>query len=236
MGKKKKKKIPPKKSKKKKRMKLRYGRVLLALVILGIIGFILYHTMDLRIRNIYVLNNVYLTDQQVIERANLEDYPSTVEELSMFIKSNLEKDVMIYRATVTKKGLFSVTIGVEENRPIFYDKNKNHLILLDGSTTEGNYMVPTLINYTPDKLYKKLTKKLIALDTNILSRISEIEYDPNDVDASRFLVSMTDGNYVYLSLNQFQKINSYLDIIKTFPNKKGILYLDSGEYFKNMEN
>ena len=46
---------------------------------------------------------------------------------------------------------------------------------------------------------------------------------------------MNDGNYVYLTLNKFLKINSYLDIVKEFNNKKGILYLDSGEYFKILQ-
>ena len=220
----------------KKHVKIRYGRIALAILILLGIGFILYHTLDLSIRNIYVKNNHVLTDQQVIERAQLQDYPSTVEELSFFIESRLEDDIMIKSADVKKNGLFSVTITVEENRPLFYDINKNKVILLDGQTTDGNYVVPTLINYTPDKLYKKLQKKLAELDTEILIRISEIEYNPNEVDQSRFLLSMTDGNYVYLSLNQFQKINSYLDIMKTFQNKKGILYLDSGEYFRILEN
>ena len=220
----------------KKHVKIRYGRIALAILILLGIGFILYHTLDLSIRNIYVKNNHVLTDQQVIERAQLQDYPSTVEELSFFIESRLEDDIMIKSADVKKNGLFSITITVEENRPLFYDINKNKVILLDGQTTDGNYVVPTLINYTPDKLYKKLQKKLAELDTEILSRISEIEYNPNEVDQSRFLLSMTDGNYVYLSLNQFQKINSYLDIMKTFQNKKGILYLDSGEYFRILEN
>ena len=46
---------------------------------------------------------------------------------------------------------------------------------------------------------------------------------------------MSDGNYVYLTLEKFEVIDNYVDIIKTFNNKKGILYLDSGEYFKIME-
>ena len=43
---------------------------------------------------------------------------------------------------------------------------------------------------------------------------------------------MNDGNYVYLTLNKFNKINNYLEIVRTFNNVKGILYLDSGEYFE----
>ena len=70
------------------------------------------------------------------------------------------------------------------------------------------------------------------IDYGIVKRMSEIKYDPNEVDDERFLITMNDGNYVYLTLNKFNKINHYLDIIKEFDNKKGVLYLDSGEYFK----
>ena len=72
-------------------------------------------------------------------------------------------------------------------------------------------------------------------DYEIVKRMSEIKYDPNEVDDERFLITMNDGNYVYLTLNKFNKINHYIEIIKEFNNKKGILYLDSGEYFKVIE-
>ena len=71
---------------------------------------------------------------------------------------------------------------------------------------------------------------------NIKQKISEIKYDPNEKDEERFLLSMNDGNYVYLSLYKFDRIHKYLDIMleinKKFNNQKGILYLDSGDYFK----
>jgi len=38
-----------------------------------------------------------------------------------------------------------------------------------------------------------------------------------------------------LTLYKFENINSYLEVMKRFENKKGILYLDSGEYFKVYE-
>ena len=47
---------------------------------------------------------------------------------------------------------------------------------------------------------------------------------------------MTDGNYCYITLNKTKEINNYLNYIKEFDNKKGILYLNSGEYFKIIEN
>ena len=41
--------------------------------------------------------------------------------------------------------------------------------------------------------------------------MSEIKYDPNDVDDERFIITMNDGNYVYLTLHKFNKINHYLE-------------------------
>ena len=65
--------------------------------------------------------------------------------------------------------------------------------------------------------------------------MSEIEYKPNDVDQERFLIFMNDGNYVYINIKKFQNLNKYLDMLKSFDDKKGILYLDSGEYFVPFE-
>ena len=87
----------------------------------------------------------------------------------------------------------------------------------------------------PDKLYDSFIDKMNEVDYEIIKRMSEIKYDPNDVDTERFLITMNDGNYVYLTLNKFTRINDYVDIIKEFGNKKGVLYLDSGEYFKVLD-
>ena len=73
------------------------------------------------------------------------------------------------------------------------------------------------------------------VDSDIVKQISEIKYNPNDVDEELFLLTMTDGNYVYITLNSFNQINQYLDIVKNFSNKKGILHLDSGNYFEKLE-
>ena len=75
-----------------------------------------------------------------------------------------------------------------------------------------------------------------SIDEKVLNRTSEIIYDPNDVDPERFMFIMDDNNYVYLTLRKFDNINNYINIVKKFGDKKGILYLDSGEYFKILDN
>ena len=73
--------------------------------------------------------------------------------------------------------------------------------------------------------------KLNKIDDNSLSIISEIKYDPNYIDKERMLLSMNDGNYVYLTLSKFKSIKNYSKIVRSLGEKKGILYLDYGNYF-----
>ena len=104
--------------------------------------------------------------------------------------------------------------------------------MYDFRETKDNMNAPILINSLTDEVYKLFKEKMKLIKRNIIDRISEIKYDPNSVDEERFLFTMNDGNYVYITLEKIENINSYVDIIKTFENKKGILYLDSGEYFE----
>lgn len=46
---------------------------------------------------------------------------------------------------------------------------------------------------------------------------------------------MTDGNYVYVDIDTFDKINKYLSILESLPDKNGILYLDYGNNFEIIE-
>lgn len=223
------------KPKAKKRLKLRYDRILLVLLGLGVCVYLFVTFVKLNIRNIYIQGNSYLSDQDVIEKAGIAHYPSTFQALCIPVKQKLERDMMIQKATVTKKGLFEIHINIIENPPLFYNKSAKHTVLKDQQTTTKQYQVPILMNYVPDKIYQRFTQKMSEVDLEILRRISEIEYKPNDVDKNRFLLVMQDGNYVYLTLDRFRNINNYVEIIRKFEHKKGILYLDSGEYFKVFE-
>lgn len=232
---KKKKKQRKKQTPAKKKRKILYGRIFLALAILFALIYLFIMLIPQKIQTIHVSGNEFLTDQEVLEIAELEDYPSTFTHYRFKIKKDLERSNLITKVTVKKHWFYEVSIQVVENRPLFYDTSKKKTVLESGETTNRSFDVPVLINYTPDKIYKKLITKMQDLDTDIIRRISEIKYDPNDVDPNRFLFTMNDGNYVYLTANQLNNLNSYVTIISKFEGKKGILYLDSGEYFQVME-
>lgn len=220
----------------KKKIRIKFFNIFLFLTFILIIIGAVYEIANLKITNIYIKNNYYLTDLEVIETAKIKDYPSTFQNSCKKIEKRLEKNPLIKTAKVKKTYFTRVYIDIEENSLLFYDINTSKIVLKDGTTFSGNYDVPTLINQVPNKVYKKMITKFALINPDILDNISEIKYDPDSVDKERFLLTMSDGNYVYITLSKCSNINNYLKYIKEFNNKKGILYLNSGEYFKIMEN
>ena len=221
-----------KKNNKKNKRKLNKKRFLIFIIILLFLVLFFYKLFNINIKNIYISGNDFLTDQEIIDIAKLKDYPNSINNLSHTIENRLENNTYILEANVSKKKFISkVYIEIKENYPLFYYQVEEKTILYNKDKVTDKFTIPTVINQIPNTIYNEFVKKLKKIDKNILNRMSEIEYKPNEVDKERFFILMNDGNYVYLTLNKFLSINKYIDMIKSFDNKKGILYLDSGEYF-----
>jgi cell division protein FtsQ len=216
--------------------KIRYKRLVLFLLIVFVLVLILLKFLTLRITNIYVDGNVYFSDQEIIEMAKLSNYPSSFFTFSNRVKSNISKNQLIESAKVSKKSFTKIYINVVENRPLFYDQVNNKTVLKDGSTVDKKYNIPSLSNTVSNDVYNEFLSQFSMINYDVFNNISEIEYTPNSVDSKLFLFTMNDGNYIYVNLDRFESVNKYFDMIVNFNNHKGILYLDSGEYFKILEN
>ena len=126
-----------------------------------------------------------------------------------------------------------------EKEPLFEKVESKVIVLSDGTeipSTSLETPVLGLLNYVPNTKYNTFVKQMGKINTSIRYLISEITYLPNEQDKDRFLLYMSDGNYVYLTLTKFQSINYYEQVLEQLAGKKGILYLDSGNHFQIMEN
>ena len=173
-----------------------------------------------------------MSDQEIIEFAKLSDYPSTFQNLSFQIENRIKNNIYVKDVKVTKKWFTQVYIDITENRPLFYYEYNKKTILSDKRETTDLHAVPTVINYITDSYYDKFIEEMNKLDESILSRISEIKFYPNEVDDNRFLLTMSDGNYVYVNISTFNKLNKYITILESLPKENGILYLDYGNNFE----
>lgn len=221
---------------KRKKIRIKYKNLLF--IFLGIIFIIIgiYFLNSVKIKTITIKGNSLLSDQEIIELAGLRDYPSTLKNSSFKIEKILKKNVYIENANVSKKNLLTgIVIIVNENNPIFYYQPVGKVILENGDSINDKHNVPIVINQIPDSIYEKFIKKMAKVPNDILNKMSEIKYSPTDVDSELFLITMNDGNYVYVNITKFERIYNYLEYVKGFDNKKGILHLDSGDYLEVLE-
>lgn len=223
--------------KNKKKKKLNIIKLLVFILIFYIIIYSIYSLLNMKIRNIVIKGNTYLKDYEIIEQANIKDYPPMLTLNKNKTINKLKELDLISDATIKKSFDFTLTIEVVEKKIILeYD---NNYYLSDGSKIKGSYLgTPTLVNYVPEGTLKKFLNEMGKLDYDIINSISEIEYSPtknsdgNITDEDIFIFKMNDGMIVYISTDKLDIMNKYQKIYASLGDKKGILHLDKGNYLE----
>lgn len=212
----------------KKRLKVK--NILITIIIILLLVSFIIDFIKLPVKNIYISGNQILNDKTIIELAELTDYPSHISTFFSNIKNKIQANDYIKTVKIKRTISRKIYIEIEEYEPLFIYKNK--LVLSSGTSVneinQSNY-VPYITNNI-DEIYNKFVTKFNKVEKDILLKISHIEYSPNEVDKERFLLYMTDSNYVYITLSKIDKINKYNSIVQELDNQKGIIYLDSGDY------
>ena len=129
-----------------------------------------------------------------------------------------------------------ITLDISENKPLFFYETNQKVVLENEQEVEINQKeplrIPRVMNYVPNTKYQSLIKNIKKIDEDILGKISEMTYVPNEYDKDRFLLYMDDDNSVYLTLTKFKMINYYNKVLQQLEGKKGVLYLDNGNHFQ----
>ena len=216
-------------TKKNKKMKIKNKTIIILLVFIILLILLIYISKK-PLSNIYITGNNILSDKEIIAAAKLDNYPTYINTYFMSIKENLLKNSYIKSVNIERKLFGKIYLSITEYKPIcIYD---NKLVLSSKEKVANDYKIdyiPYIINNL-DNVYDRFVEKFSLIDDSILLKISHIEYKPNEVDKERFLLYMVDANYVYVTLSRIEKINKYNHIVSELENKKGIIYLDSGDY------
>ena len=223
-----------------KKTKLKLLPCLIVLLFFVALSFGIYYFVQLPIQNLIVEGTNYLKDDYVLELAGVRDYPSFYLISTRNIEDKLEESPYIQKAEVKREFFHILVLDIKESKPLFVN-NTNHTVVFSNKEEVPAleevdlFRVPRLINYVPDDKYRSFIQGMADIEPDILGKISDIEYQPNDYDKDRFLLYMDDGNMVYLTLTKFDMINYYNDVLSQLENRKGILYLDNGNHFQIME-
>ena len=219
--------------KKKKKRKLK--KVFIVFFFILIVSVIVFLLSLVKVKGYYVLDNNYLDEDTILDTCGLDENTSYFLTWSYFVNKKCDNNSMVKKVKVKHTKTLELRVHVEEYKVLF--KYKDYAINELGKKIDYPYEdAPILVNRISDKeVYDNFIRKMNKVDNEILTIVSEIKYDPNDVDKERFLFYMNDGNMVYVTLSKITKINSYPSITKTIENKKGVLYLDYGNYFVPIE-
>ena len=226
--------------KKVKKKRIRIIPCLIFILVIVLLYFGIKHYLNIPVKNIFIYNNNLLSDQEIIDLIELDDYPKYYSFSKKNIKNKLLGNEYIEKVKIKRTFFHKIEIYVTEYKILLYNYPSNEYILSNGTKVSSNKYenrgYPTLLNYVSDEVYDKFIKQLNKLDDNIINQISEIKYDPSKYDNGRFFLTMNDGNYIYTNLSKskesesynFELLNLYNDIYPSFDGHIGILYLDSG--------
>lgn len=210
--------------------KLNIKKILVFFLILVLTTTLIYYIVKKQISNIYIIGNDILSDIEIIDMAQITDYPSFISTRTSKIEKKLKENMYIKDVKVKKKLNGKIYIYITEKKVLCIYNNK--LLLEDSNIIDNTYNAthyPILISDISN-IEKKFVSSFSKVEDSVLLKISEIEYAPNEVDDGRFVLKMNDGNLVYVTLDKITKINKYNSIYSSLEGNKGIIYLDSGDY------
>lgn len=217
-----------------KKRKLNWKRILILLLILYLIAMLLYTFFTMPIKNIYIKGTNLLTDNDIIEVANLKDYPAIFKISKSKLKKEISSLELVEDVDIKKTITGKLTITITEARPLFFNRTTNKVVLSNNKEVENNnYLgIPTLINRVPTDILSDFITALSEIDHDIIKMINEIEYDPNisndiTIDEYRFLLRMNDSNHVYVNIINMERLNDYESVFATIGDLRGTVYLDS---------
>lgn len=215
----------------KRKRKLNIKKLLIFLLVLYLIGSFIFLLLNYSIKNIYIKDNNYLSDQEIIDLAGIRNYPSLIFTSKGSISNKLKKNLLIKSVEINKNIFGKVTITIKEYKPLFYDNNTKQTILSSGKGIDDKLNIPILTNTMPKEIYDKLIISLDKVEEDVMLKISEIEYAQTEQDTERFLIKTTDKIKIYLNIRKFDDINYYNELLATIDGKTGTWHLDYGNYF-----
>ncbi|XJZ28412.1 cell division protein FtsQ/DivIB [Bacillota bacterium Lsc_1132] len=231
------------KLKQQRRRKANRRLILLLSLFFSLIAVIAYIQSPLsRVKHITVTGNEYYSSKEIIHQTGISEQTNIWKVKKAEIAAKLKRLPEIKQAEVQVKWPNSINIRIGEHKRVAYLKKAlfYYLILDNGRILQSRKIssppvnAPILIDFKEGPELNELVAELQKLPEEITNSISEIHYTPNKTDSYHISLFMNDGFEVSATIRGFaDKMSHYPSIISQLdPNKKGIIDLEVGSFFK----
>jgi cell division protein FtsQ len=234
------------KLKEQRRRKANRRLIILLFLFFTMIAVVAYVQSPLsHVKKITIKGNELLSTNEIISTSHLSKKTNIWSVKKDSIALDLQKVNVIKEAKVKMVWPNTVMIEIEERKKIaylesdnsYYPVMENGKILKDREVAEIPVNAPILFKFKEGAILKETVSALLELPDEVLNAISEVHYTPKKTDQYHISLFMNDGFEVSATLRSFsEKMIHYPSIISQLdPNKKGIIDLEVGSYFKAYE-
>jgi len=234
------------KLKQQRRKKANRRLILLLLLFFSLIIFVVYFQSPIsHVNKIKVKGNIVYSSDELIAISDLTNETNIWNVDKSEIERKLKKLTELKSAEVQTIFPNIVEIKVTEYKRIAYImKEKSYLPVIENGKTLKSAEVseipsnaPILIGFSEGNALNGMIEELGSLHEEVLNSISEIHYTPKETDSLHLTIFMNDGFEVSATIRGFaDKMVHYPSIVSQLdPNKKGIIDLEVGSFFKAYE-
>ncbi|MFL6559132.1 MAG: cell division protein FtsQ/DivIB [Bacillus sp. (in: firmicutes)] len=231
------------KLKEQRRRKANRRLVLLLILFFTMIVVIAYSQSPLSyVRTITIKGNGVYSAEELVNQSGLSNNKNIWKIKKDEIASRLKRLSEIKKVDIEIHWPNTVIIQVKEHKRIAYLKQANKFlpimengqILKNRTAKKIPVNSPILFEFKEGEVLNQMVEELEKLPSEISNSISEIHYSPKKTDQYHISLFMNDGFEVSATLRSFsEKMEYYPSIISQLdPNKKGIIDLEVGSYFK----
>ena len=210
------------------------------LVIIVIVVGIIYFCSDAsKITSIKVFGNLFYSEQEILELANVDYQSRFLLKPKKLMEHRLESDDLIKEVNIEKSFDGRLSIEVKEELIIgyFVEKNKNYVLLHDGSVHEiHSKNLDAIVHYPLIDGFSKKERAHLAkafspdgaqVRQDMISMISEIRPHQESYDQHMVKIVMQDGNTVYTSYDSVFLLNSYKQTLKSLKKNHVCFVMDA---------
>ncbi len=231
------------KLKQQRRKKANRRLILLLSLFFSLIAIIAYIQSPLsRVKYVTVTGNEFYSSGGITRQAGISRETNIWKVNKAQIATKLKTLPEIKKADIQVKWPNSVFIRIQEHKRVAYlKKDPFYYLVLDNGKVLGSRKLtnppvnaPILMNFKEGAELNELVSELQKLPEQITNSISEIHYTPHKTDRYHISLFMNDGFEVSATIRGFaDKMSHYPSIMSQLdPNKKGIIDLEVGSFFK----
>ncbi|QKS71521.1 FtsQ-type POTRA domain-containing protein [Paenalkalicoccus suaedae] len=192
------------------------------------------------VQSVSVDGNTEATSESVIEASGLLNDVNMWNLDQEAREGRIEANPAISSATISRTGLTSTSITIEEHAIVaFMYENDEYIPLLDTGERLDRIEstpaeAPIMRDFSSDSLQRELVTELSKLSTQVSERISDIRHTPVENDSGRITLFMTDGFTVSSTVRNFaSRMATYPAVVSQLDaSVEGVVHMRMNPYFE----